>query len=94
MATDLDLSLTDQKIEELAQVIALKHMATIAIKYLGLSYEEVEDFRTIKQNDSKGFNRDILVIWRNRNAGINQVQVRHVCHEVLYLFIKRTHSLN
>ena len=70
--------LTDSVIEELAQVIVSKHMATITItdKYLGLPYETVENLKMIRQGDYMGFNRDLLILWRNKNRGINQVQVR------------------
>ena len=75
MATGGDLTLTDREIEDLAQVIVMKHMATVAIKYLGLPYETVENQKLIRQGDSTGFNRDLLILWRNKNPGINQVQV-------------------
>ena len=75
MATGGDLTLTDREIEDLAQVIVMKHMATVAIKYLGVPYETVENQKLIQQGDSTGFDRDLLILWRNKNPGINQVQV-------------------
>ena len=75
METISDLKLTDSQVEDLAQVIVSKHMATIAIKYLGLSHEMVKNLKLIRQGDYIGFNRDILVLWRNKNQGIDQVQV-------------------
>ena len=78
MATGGDLTLTDREIEDLAQVIVMKHIATSAIKYLGLSYETVENLKLIRQNDYVAFNRDLLVLWRNKNLGINQVQVSDI----------------
>ena len=75
MATGGDLTLTDQDIEDLAQIIVMKHMATIAIKYLELPYETVENLKLIRQGDYAAFNRDLLVLWRNKNPGINQSQV-------------------
>ena len=51
MATGGDLTFKDHDIEDLAQVIVSKHMATIAIKYLGLSYETVENLKLIRQGD-------------------------------------------
>ena len=70
-----DLKVTDRQIEDLAQVVVSKHMATIAIKYLGLTQVTVDNLRRDRQGDSTAFNRDVLVLWRNRNPGINQVQV-------------------
>ena len=75
MATGGDLTLTDTQIEDLAQIIVSKHMATIAIKYLGIPQETVENLRRDRQGDSIAFNRDVLVLWRNKNPGVNQVQV-------------------
>ena len=74
MVTGGDFSITDQKIEDLAQVIVSKHMATIAIKYLRLPYEPVQNLER-DSKDSTAFNRDLLVLWRNKNPGINQSQV-------------------
>ena len=73
--TDEHLKLADRKIEDLAQIIVSKHMATIAIKYLRLPQETVENLRSIRQNDYVAFNRDLIVLWRNKNPGINQIQV-------------------
>ena len=70
-----DLTLTNTHIEDLAQIIVSKHMATIAIKYLGIHQETVENLRLDTQGDSIAFNRDVLVLWRNKNPGINQSQV-------------------
>ena len=75
MDTISDLKLTDSQVEDLAQVIVSKHMATIAIKYLVLSHETVENLKLIRQGDYIAFNRDVLVLWRNKNPGINQSQV-------------------
>ena len=68
-------SLTDKQIEDLAQVIVSKHMASIALKYLGLPYETVENLKLIKQGDYIGYNRDLLVLWRNKNDETKQVEV-------------------
>ena len=74
MATGGDLTLTDTQIEDLAQVIVSKHMATIAIKYLRLPYETVENLER-DSKDSIAFNRGVLVLWRDKHRGINQGQV-------------------
>ena len=47
MATGGDLILKDQDIEDLAQINASKHMATIAIKYLGLPQVTVQNLNMI-----------------------------------------------
>ena len=70
-----DLKVTDRQIEDLAQVVVSKHMETIAIKYLGLTQVTVDNLRRDRQGDSTAFNRDLLVLWRNKNPGINQSKV-------------------
>ena len=67
--------ISDIEIEDLSEVIAIKHMSTIAIKYMGIPQVTVENLRITKQRESMGYNRDVLALWRNKNQGINQVQV-------------------
>ena len=69
------INLKDTQIEDLSKVIATKHMTTIAIKYLGLPYETVENLKRDNKDNSVAFNRDLLILWRNKNPGTNQVQV-------------------
>ena len=75
MEVTTELKVTDRQIEDLSQAIATKHMATIAIKYLGIPQVTVDNLRRDRQGDSTAFNRDLLVLWKNKNPGINQVQV-------------------
>ena len=78
MASGGDLTVTDSQIEELAEIIPSKYMATIAILYFGMTTEMVDDLEHIHQSDPIKFNRDVLVLWRNRNYGINQVQISQI----------------
>ena len=73
MATGDDLSLTVGDIEGLSEAITDKNMATIAIKYLGIEYETVENLRSKNRGDVTGFNRDVLVKWKNKTQGTTQV---------------------
>ena len=74
--TDIDgnLKLSDRQVEDLAEIIVSKLMVTIAIKYLRLPHETVENLSCLRQNDNIAFNRDLLVLWRNKNTGMNQIQ--------------------
>ena len=93
MATGGDVHLTDTEIEELARVIITKHMASIAIKDLGIPQETVENRKLIRQGDYVAFNRDLLSLWRNKNPGINQVQVSQkipITLAVIFLLLLRT----
>ena len=76
-----DFKFSDRQVEDLAEIVVSKHMATIAIKYFELPQETVENLRSIRQGDYIGFNRDVLVLWRNKNQGINQVQVSEITGE-------------
>ena len=76
MATGGDLTLTSGDIEGLSEIITDKNMATIAIKYLGIEYETVENLRSKNRGDTVGFNRDVLVKWRNKTQGTAQVSLR------------------
>ena len=68
-------NLTDHQIENLAQIIVSKHMATVAIKYLDLSPETIENITSARRGDYISINRDVLTLWRNKNPGINQIRV-------------------
>ena len=48
MATGGDVTLKDSEIERLARIIIAKHMATIAMKDLGIGYETIENLKIIK----------------------------------------------
>ena len=90
------LKLTDRQVEDLSQIIVSEHMATIAIKYLGLPQETVENLKSIRQSDYVAFNRDPLILWRNKNFGINQVQVSKTvrrCHWIcIFDLVTENHS--
>ena len=72
---DGDLKLSDSQIEGLAGEIEPKNLESIAIYDLGIAIETVNNSKVIHQNDYIALNRDLLVLWRNKNPGINQVEV-------------------
>ena len=71
----IDGDLTDSQIEGLAREMEARSMASIAIKDLGIGIETVNNLKLIRQGDYIAFNRDLLVLWRNKNPGSSQVQV-------------------
>ena len=75
MATEGELTLTDNQIEGLAREIEARNLESIAIKDLGIGIETVNNFKVMRQNDLIAFNRDLLVLWRNKNPKINQIKV-------------------
>ena len=66
--------LTHEQISRLAEVIAKRNMESIAIRYLGISFETVDNYRIMYREDTMKFNRDIMKFWRNRNPD-NSCQV-------------------
>ena len=78
MASSGYFTVTDDQIEELSRAIPSRNMAPIAFGYLGMTIETVDNLRHIHQNDYIAFNRDVLTLWRNKNYGINQVQVSQI----------------
>ena len=87
MATGGDVTLTDSEIEELARSIIAKNLTTIALNDLGVGYETTENLKLIRQSDYVAYNRDLLMLWRNKNPGINQVQVSYKVN-LTYVFPK------
>ena len=69
------MTLTDKIMADIARTIGSESMATIAVKDLGISFRTVENLKVVRQGDSPGFNRDLLILWRNKNPGVNQAQV-------------------
>ena len=75
MAAGGNISLTDSEIERLAREMDMTVMESIAIADLGIAVETVNNLKVIHQGNYIGFNRDLLILWRNNNTGIDQVQV-------------------
>ena len=76
-------NLTDH--QGLSTILVSKHLASIAITYLNIPQETVENISLIRQGDYLGSHRDVLIMWRNKNRGENQVQVsenicEYICH--------------
>ena len=70
-----DMDLRDDLIGRLAESISVTNMKTIAINYLKISFETVENIRSNHREDAVALNRSLLNLWRYMNPGGNQVQV-------------------
>ena len=77
MAAGGDRSLSNLAIEELSEKIAVKEMISIAIKYFGVDYEEIDDLKMKRREDIKWISRDLLRAWRRANPSNNQIQIGH-----------------
>ena len=78
MATGGKKSVTTKQIVLLAEVITLKNMDSIAMKYMNIEWEDLENLKIENKGDTHAFNRDVLRKWCYMNSGPNQVEVRFV----------------
>ena len=67
--------LTNNQIVRLASAIEYKKMKSIALRYLGLSVEEISSMSQTHREDYEAFNRDIIFNWMCRNPGSDQTKV-------------------
>ena len=75
MATGGDRDLSDLAIEKLSEKIAVKEMISVAVKYFGVDYEEIDNLKTKHRDDITWISRDLLRGWRRSNPSDNQIQV-------------------
>ena len=69
------MNLSDDLIEKLSQAIVVTKMETIAISYLNIQSETVDNLRIAHQGNPTAFNRAVLTIWKCMTPGIDQIQV-------------------
>ena len=78
MATGENASITDKDIVRLAEVISAKNLESIAMKYMCMDWETLENLKRQHRDDIQGFSRDVFRKWCYMNSGPNQVKVsRH-----------------
>ena len=75
MAAGEHRNLSNRVIEELSEKISVKEMISMAIKYFGVDYDEIDNLKTKHREDVKWINRDLLRAWRRSNPSNDQVQV-------------------
>ena len=78
MASSGYFTVTDSQIAKLSQEIPSQDMATIAIKYLGFDHKTIENLMVSHHDDPIGFNRYVLIVWRNKTVSRSQVQVSQI----------------
>ena len=67
--------LTNNQIVRLASAIEYKKMKSIALGYLGLTFEKVASLSQTKGDDYEEFNREIIREWVCQHAGSDQPEV-------------------
>ena len=78
--------LSDGTIEELSEKISVEEMISIAIKYLGVDYEEIQNFKAKHPEDITLITRDLLTSWRRSYPSDNQAQVSHTFQNAAHHF--------
>ena len=78
MATGGDYSITDSIVVRLAEAISAKNLESIAMKYMGIESETLENLRRQHRDDIpvQGLSGDIIRKWCYMNPGPDQVKVR------------------
>ena len=67
--------LSDDVIERLAVSIVATNMETIAISYMKIQSETLDNLKITHRGNTTAFNRAVLTIWKCMNPRDNQVQV-------------------
>ena len=75
MATGGERRITDSMIACLAEAISAKNLESIAMKYMGIEWETLENLKRQYRDDIQGFSRDIIRKWCYMNPGPDQVKV-------------------
>ena len=75
MAAGGSKKLNDDLIGKLAESISVTNMETIALNYLKIQSETVENLKYNDRGNAVALNRSLLNLWKCMNPGGNQVQV-------------------
>ena len=76
MASDENrVTLTDDVIDQLAHLISVGNMESIAYSYFKLDYKDVWPIRRDNSDSAIKINREIIRTWKNKSAEQNKVEV-------------------
>ena len=76
MATKGESRLSNTQIARLAQDVAVCNMESIAMLYLDIDWEELENLKVKHRGNVAAFNRDVIIKWAYKNPSPQQVKVR------------------
>ena len=77
----LQTNITDKELARIAQRMSCKKLKTVAVRYLGLTKDDLENMEEEYRRDKDELKRNILRDWRNRNPGQNARVVRTFIHK-------------
>ena len=69
-----DENLTNRQIQTVAAEVSITNMKILAEDYLNLPVETIEELFDENKRDEEGFNRAVIIRWRNVNSE-DQVEV-------------------
>ena len=75
MACGGKTSIATKDIVRLAEVITAKNMDSIAMKYMNMEWETLENLKGENKDDAQAFTRDVLRKWCYMNSGPHQAEV-------------------
>ena len=79
MATRQGGSITDKDTARLAEAISAKNMEVIAMKYIGIEWETLENLKRENKDDAQAFSRDVMRKWFYMKSGPDEIKVsQHV----------------
>ena len=76
MAASGESRLSNAQIARLAQAVALSNMESIAMLYLDIDWEVLENRKVKHRENVAAFNRDVIIKWAYKNPSPQQVKVR------------------
>ena len=75
MATGGGRSISNNMIVRLAEAISAKNLEVMAMKYMGIEWETLENLKRQHREDVQAFSRDVIRKWCYMNSGPDQIQV-------------------
>ena len=76
MATGGERSISNNMMVRLSEAISAKNLELIAIKYMGIESETLDNLKRQHREDVQAFSRDVIRKWCYMNSGPDQIEVR------------------
>ena len=69
-----DQTLSDATLAQLATIISSKKLTSFATSHMGFKQPELENLEADYSGDAEGYNRAILIKWKNKNSAEPDIQ--------------------